>query len=1021
MKRTLFVAAAIAIAATAPMHAAGAPTASHPHLPYTFEKNQGQAPGSVRFLAHGEGYGLFLTGREAVLTLSRGDDTRQIIRMSLAGSQGAQSIEGQDDKPQTTNYLIGADRTQWRTNVPHFGRVRYGQVYNGVDLVYHSAQDRLEYDFVLSPGASAGVIGLEFAGADKIRVTPEGALELGFGSRRLLHQAPVAYQECAGRRDLVQVAYQMRGKDLVGFRLGAYDHSRPLVIDPVVVYSTFLGGDRTDSVSAVAVDAQGNTYVTGESTSLNFPVTGSGVAKIQGAVVFSFVTKLNAAGTAIVYSTLLGGSSNTRGYAIAVDRDGNAYAAGVTGARDFPMVNAVQTTQPGLNIGYIAKLNPQGNALLFSTYIGGERNDEVRALALDAAGNIHITGRTSSTTFPTVNAMQPAFGGNTDAFVAMYAAPNYRLAYSTYFGKAGVEEANGMAVDAGGSVYLVGLAGSEGMATAGAYQSRVISPNDAFVAKINASGTQLEWFTYYGGRGDDKGYAIALDASGNVIVGGSATSNNLPVTSSALQKELRGDSDAFLAVFSGNGRDLVYGSYLGSSSTRTGVTEAIYGLAVDAMGSIHAAGVTNGADFPAVRPIQSYGGGASDGFVAKFTPGLGGFAYSTVIGGSANDSILGMALDATGGVHIGGETESQNFPLKNAIRSTFASAQEAFVTHICDPMLVMSSSTLTFTYVPQQAVPQPQTLQVGACTPIPYTVEVQGAFLSATPIGGTTNGTVTVSVQPGNLAPGIYRGELKFTAPDAVNSPVTVAVTLRVAPPPPVISATAIVHAGTGLAGPIAPGELVVVYGKNLGPNQLAMATLDETGKVSTQVEGARIFFDGVPAPVVYTSTGQMSVVVPYSVSGKAATKVEAEYLGVRSNAVNAVVGQAAPGIFTANSSGTGQGAVLNQDFTANNTENPAERGAVIVIYATGEGQVDPGGVDGILSNAVLPNPVQPVSVTVGGVSANILYAGAAPGLVAGVLQINATVPPQIAAGAAEVKVMVGAATSPSGVTIAVK
>ncbi len=999
----------------------GFAAANKPRLPYTFEQNQGQAPEGVRFLARGEGYGLFLTDREAILTLVRGSGVNQLIRMSLDNSRAPETIQGVQPSDQRTNYLVGNDPKQWKTNVPHFESVRYAQVYEGVDLVYHNAAGQLEYDFVVAPGASSDLIRLRFGGVQKMTVAASGALEMHLGARTLVHQAPIAYQEVHGKRQRVKASYQLLGDNRVGFRVGKHDETLPLVIDPVVIYSTFLGGERTDTAHAVAVDPQGNTYVTGETTSGDFPAVGTAITKIQGAVPYAFVTKFNAAGDKILYSTFIGGDSNTRGLAIAVDQAGNAYLGGVTGARNFPLVNPVQATQPGLNIGYVAKLNPQGNALVFSTYIGGERNDEVRDIALDAEGNIHIVGRVTSTTFPTTSAFQPTFGGSSDGFAAVYKAPDYRLKFSTLIGAASAEEANAVAVDSQGNTYVTGFSQGPGMATTGAYQKIVASPNDAFVAKISAAGTSLDWFTYYGGRGDDQGQTIALDGSGNILVGGWATSNNLPTTADALQPAIRGDSDAFIAKFSNTGRELLYATYLGSTTTRSSITESINRLAIDSLGSVTIAGVSNGADFPTVRPIQAYGGGSSDGFVARLNASLTAIDFSTHVGGTLDDSIFGMALDSGGGVHLGGDTLSTNFPLKNAIRTTFGGAREAFVSHICDPILLPSSTRLDFFYEVGKALPEKQTVQISACAPIPFQTQVLGGFTSATPTNATTNGTITVTVNPQNKDLGTYQEQVRVTAADAVNSPISIKVVLHVTGPPPVITTAGVAHGATATGGAIAPGELVVIYGDNLGPNSLANFAVDGDGRMATSVSETRVYFDGVPAPIVYAYKGQVSVIVPYAVAGKASTKIELEYQAVRSAPITVPVTATAPGIFTANTSGTGQGSILNQDYSVNGGSNPASRGSYIAIYGTGEGQTDPGGSDGVFTGTTLPKPLAHVTVTIGGVDAPVVYAGGAPGLVAGVFQVNVKVPQEIPAGSAEVLVKVGTATSRRGVTVAVK
>jgi hypothetical protein len=438
--------------------AVGASAMAAPRLPYTFEENRGQSPAAVKFQARGEGYRLFLTEREAVLTLPIDARRERVLRMSLDGSHAPASIEG-EEREGSSNYFTGGRANR---DIPNYRAVRYSQVYDGIDLVYHSGEGHLEYDFVLAPHARADAIRVRFAGVPEMRITPDGALEMRLDGRTLTHRAPVAWQEAAGVRRAVPVAYVLRDDHTLGFRPGPHDPALPLTIDPVVIYSTFLGGELTEQVNAVAVDHDGNTYVTGETTSKNFPVTGSGITKVEYSVSYGFVTKIRADGNAILYSAFIGGNANTRGYAIAVDSAGNAFLGGVTGARDFPLVNPTQTTQPIFNIGYVAKLNAQGNALLFSTYLGGNHNDEVRGLVLDKSGNIHVAGRATSTQFPTVHPIQPAFGGSSDAFAAMFSAPDYRLAWSTFLGGQAAEEGNALTVDANGNTFITGLAQGPG-------------------------------------------------------------------------------------------------------------------------------------------------------------------------------------------------------------------------------------------------------------------------------------------------------------------------------------------------------------------------------------------------------------------------------------------------------------------------------------------------------------------------------------------------------------------------------
>jgi uncharacterized protein (TIGR03437 family) len=988
-------------------------------LPYTFELNQGQTDPRVQYLARGNGHTLFLTNNGAVMRLKRAGESARTLRMTLQGGHEPAGIDALDASPTRSNYFVGKDGAQWRRDVPHFSRVRYRSVYKGIDLVYHSSEGQLEYDFVVAPGAAAEGIAIRFDGADQIRVNRAGELELALGGRTLVHRQPVAYQEVAGQRRMVPAAYEVRD-GAAGFRLGAYDHELPLVIDPVVVYSTYIGGNLGEMVNAVAVDKDGNTYLTGETNSIDFPVVGTPIMQPRYSLSYSFVVKVNAAGNKILFSSYIGGSSNTRGLAIAVDSDANVYLGGVTGARDFPLANPTQNNQPGLNIGYVMKLNPQGDKLLFSTYIGGERNDRVDALAIDGQGSIYVTGYASSTTLPVVNAFQPKIGGSSDGLVAKFAAPNYRLAYCSYLGGVGVDEPYGIAVDSSGSAFVTGYTWSPNLATTGAYQTKMLSSGDGFLLKVRPAGDTLAFYTYLGGANEDHPQALALDNSGNPVIVGSTSSKNYPVSANAIQKELKGYEDVFLTKLDANGTSMVYSTYLGGTQpTGSHYLEEARGVAVDRQGNMVVTGVTNSSDFPRVRSLQAFGGG-TDAFLFALDPAGDKILYSTPIGGAKDEVAHGLAIDPSGAVYVGGHSLSADFPLKAALRSAFAGNEEGFLTKICDPTLILSPNSLTFVKLPGNEVPAAQNVAVNACTAIPFTVASTGAFLKVTPTSGNTNASLAVSVDATSLTPGDYKGTITVTAVDAINSPQTVEVLLHVAPPPPAITGAGVLNAASSKGGPVSAGELLVIYGNNVGPEQLAGTRVDGD-RVVGETGNTRVLFDGVPGAMIYAASGQVSAIVPYSVHGKTNTKVEVERFGVRSNAVTMQVAPASPALFTLNSAGFGQGAILNQDASVNGEEHPAERGSIVILYATGEGQTDPGGVDGKLALQALPKPMQSVRVSIGGQQAEILYAGAAPSMVAGVMQINVKVPEGSATGSVPVRVTVGSVESPATVTMVVR
>jgi hypothetical protein len=403
----------------------------------SFEANQGQTASAVQFFSRGSGYALFLTPQEAVLSLSkpvtptaRGAAVQpaqqtDVLRMQLVGANPSPQVAGVDQLPGTTNYFLGNNPAQWRTNVPTYGKVAYQDVYPGIDLVYYGNQQQLEYDFVVQPGASPDVIRLSVQGAQNMSLDAQGNLVLQTANGDVVEQAPVVYQEGAGGRQAVAGRYVLVGQDGVGFQVGGYDGSRPLVIDPLLSYSTYLGGGDQDYGYGIAVDPSGNAYATGNTYSSNFPTTPEALQTTYGGYDDAFVAKLNATGTALLYSTYLGGSGADAGSAIAVDTSGNAYVTGLTWSYNLPTTpGAFQTTLEGsgYNDAFVAKLNAMGTALLYATYLGGNNSDVGYGIAVDISGNVYVTGETLSSVFPiTPGAPQTTYGGGfSDAFVAKF-------------------------------------------------------------------------------------------------------------------------------------------------------------------------------------------------------------------------------------------------------------------------------------------------------------------------------------------------------------------------------------------------------------------------------------------------------------------------------------------------------------------------------------------------------------------------------------------------------------------------
>ncbi len=581
--------------------------ATYATLPLSFEVNEGQTDRQVRFLSRGSGYSLYLTSNEAVLALRKQSretqaadsrtqpDTGAVLRMKLVGANSNPEVAAVEELPSKSNYFIGNDPTKWRTDVPSYAKVRYEAVYPGVDLVYYGNQQQLEYDFVVAPGADPAIIALDFAGADQREIDRDGDLVLRLGTEQVRFRKPFIYQQDHGTRRQVPGRYVLSDSGRVHFQVATYDPTQPLVIDPVLSYSTYLGGTNLEWGFGIAADASGHAYVTGRTGSTNFP-TLNAFDSTGDVSNDAFVTKIDttASGAAsLVYSTYLGSATNfvnEQGLAIAVDSSNNAYVTGFTTGTTFPVVNAYKTTHSGgVNDAFVTKLNSAGNVLLYSTYLGGSVSDKGNAIAVDSFGNAYVTGETTSAlsvsgtgiAFPTTaSAYQTLMGGTgfcciLDAFVTKLnttSSGTASLVYSTYLGGTAEEVGLGIAADAFGNAYVTGWTHTPNYFTKNAYQPAANSFQDAFVVKMatTASGAaSLVYATYLGGNDHEYSNGIAVDSSGNMYVTGQTVSSIFP-TMNAYDTSLSGTADAFVAKLNpaaSGAASLLYSTYLGGSST----------------------------------------------------------------------------------------------------------------------------------------------------------------------------------------------------------------------------------------------------------------------------------------------------------------------------------------------------------------------------------------------------------------------------------------------------------------------
>jgi pimeloyl-ACP methyl ester carboxylesterase len=752
----------------------------------------------------------------------------QVVRMRLVGGNAMGRVVGFDELPGRSNYFIGNDPKKWRTNVPSYTQVKYEGVYPGVDLMYHGNQRQLEYDFVVAPGADPNQIKLSFAGTDGMRVdAASGDLVLKVGDDEVRFRKPAVYQpavaavsdrrlqsstnlshvraasdpsrrsESAATAEL-DGAFVIASNNQVAFRVAGYDPRRALMIDPVLIYSTYLGGSDEDIAWDVAVDTSGNPYVAGYTFSTNFP-TASPFQATKSGDFDAFVTKLNATGSGLVYSTYLGGSGFDGGYSmsIAVDASGNAYIAGTTKSPDFPTTLGAFQPALGGNFqrAFVTELNATGSALVYSTYLGGSGGDYGEGIAVDAAGNAYVTGHTYSWNFPTVSPFQAALAGNFDVFVTKLNASGSALVYSTYLGGSDGEAARGIAVDASGNAYVAGYTSSGNFPTASPLQPANAGGYDAFVAKLNATGSGLVYSTYLGGAGHDEANGIAVDNSGNAYVTGGTNSTTFP-TANALQPTYGGgDWDAFVAKLDPTGSVLVYSTYLGGSSdddnpiyvyptARTGIYP-IGRIAVDASGNAYVTGGTASTNFPTASPLQGTNAGGYDAFVAELNATGSALEFSTYLGGTGDDLGLAIAVDTSGSAFVVGTTNSTDFPTLNAPQSAYGGgAYDAFVAKISladVPGVSLTPASLSFASQTVGMTTSPQTVtlrNVGSAPLSIGSIVASGDFAQTNTCGGGIPGgsscIINVTFTP--TATGTRTGLITITD-NAAGSPQTVGLT----------------------------------------------------------------------------------------------------------------------------------------------------------------------------------------------------------------------------------------------------
>jgi len=792
----------------------GAPSAASFHqLPLSFVENRGQLDAQVGYYVPAHGTDIYFTGAGLTYALtSRGESqpagdeqqsgslarpARWIVKADFVGADSNARPVGLDRTDATFNYFKGRP-DEWVTAVPSYRGVTYADLWPGVDVIYGQQDGHLKYDLVLQPGADPAPIAIAYRGATDARLTESGDVLIGTALGNLVERAPYAYQEVDGQRVDVPASFTLEsdpdlGQHVIGYRLGSYDPSRPLTIDPaVIVYAGYIGGDANDEGMAIAVDGGGNAYVAGQTnqpTTVPFPATVGPDLTFNGGS-DAFVAKVKADGTGLAYAGYIGGTGGdggftiTGGMGIAVDAGGTAVVTGRTQssvAQGFPITaGAFDNTLGGTQDAFVAKVKPDGTSLIYATYLGGAGNEEGIAIALDNAGNAYVTGVTDSpaATFPvTGTPAQPNLGGGEDGFVAKLNVGGTALLYAGYIGGVNNDRGRGIAVDAANNAYVVGTTASPAASfpdTVGP-ATTLNGGTDAFVAKVSPNGQSFIYAGYIGGTKDEEGLAVAVDrtcttACNAYVAGKTQSLANATEKFPALVGPsllLGGLDDGFVAKVKGDGSGLVYAGYIGGTQI-----DVARGIAVDHTGAAYLTGDTSSSpaqNFPATNaPTLAYGG-AKDAFVAKVKPDGSGFSFAGYIGGSgAGDIGFGIALDSAGLAYIVGYTDSSQatFPVKTGPSTTFvggaalldtfvakiASAADVSITKTDSPDPATVGQPLTYTLAVSNAGPLPATNVAVSDTLLP------GAdFGSATPSQGACTliaATRTVSCPLGTIAAG---------------------------------------------------------------------------------------------------------------------------------------------------------------------------------------------------------------------------------------------------------------------------
>jgi hypothetical protein len=657
-----------------------------------FEANRGQLPPDGQYLSRTAHYSVLLKKSAVSFTIpstipnihsaehfpaglahpSPGPPAS--VTMTFAGSHSKQAPVPDGELGSQSNYFLGRTEKQWIVGVPHYGGVKYPSVYRNIDVRYHGAQEGMEFDFLVGRGGNPQEIRMSFQGQSRLEMNADGAIAVVGRGDRIILQTPSAYQLRNGQRVAVDSSFVRLNSREVGIHVGSYDRESELIIDPKAVYSSYLGGADDEGIFGIAFDREGNIYVAGETSSLNFPIKHAAQAMTGGSY-DAFVSKFDRTGSTLIYSTYLGGSLYDHAVGIAIGKNGEAYVAGLTQSPDFPTAHALKNHLDGSYDAFVSKLDRLGSSLLFSTYLGGSGFDTASGLTIDGDDNVFVAGETTSIDFPTTpKAFQKMCGGSSitgtcagNAFVTKIDSAGTKISYSTYLGGSRSDTASAVAVDGEGAAYVVGQTQSLDFPVKNAFQGTLAGQANAFLTKLDRFGDKAIFSTYLGGSSYDAGEDVAVDVFHNIYLTGFTTSANFPVKN-AFQTVQAGQTDCFVTKFSPHGADLAYSTFLGGSGN-----EIPFRIAVDAAGYASIAGYTTSTDFPVMDAIQpAYLGGNSDAFVTRLSRTGEELSFSTYWGGTGDDYGYAIAKTLTGALWVGGSTSSTDLSIVHPYQAQYA-------------------------------------------------------------------------------------------------------------------------------------------------------------------------------------------------------------------------------------------------------------------------------------------------------------------------------------------------------------